>query len=1229
MDKLNPLNHPVCFVKPKRLTPISSWYKHMPFAMFLIDILKPHLIVELGTQYGDSYCTFCQTVKELNLETHCFAIDTWKGDLHTGAYGGEVLKDLRTHHDILYGDFSTLIQSTFDDALHFFKDKTIDLLHIDGYHKYEAVKHDFETWLPKMSDRGIILFHDINLRKTDFGVWRLWEELKKGYPCFSFEYDEGLGVLAVGKGYPEELQELFTVNREKAQVIQDFFSEFSNRLKLEADMNEKEKRIGKLEGCVNTIDKSIAWKLLTKFQETIDRILPIGTWRRNYFDLNIIAFNVIIDEGWSIFFRKFMNRYFSKRTHYYSYEPLSKEKLGEMKKRIMGFNYAPKISIITPVYNSEKKWLALSIDSVLAQIYENWELCLVDDDSKGDETKKFIEGYANRDDRIKLKFLESHRGISGASNEALSLATGEFILLLDHDDMIPPHALFEIIALLNRDNGFDLIYYDENKIDSKGKYHDPFYKPDWSPDLLFSIMYIGHATYRRQLVLDIGGFRSEYDFSQDYDLALRITEKTNRIGHIPKVLYHWRSLSSSAAGGSKLFARKSNIAALQSTIERRGYNAQAIGYPSTNRLKFNLPYFPLVSIIIPTDSQETILQTIRSILEKTDYSNFEIIVVTNSNLKKHIETIFTRENRVFIKVFDKPFNWSAKCNLGAHIARGEFLLFLNDDIEILEKNWIEPMVEIFGRKEVGAVTCKLIYKNNKIQHAGFVTGIRGLVGSAFHKFHADSSHYFNLIQMTRNVSAISGACFMIPKSIFNEVGGFDEVNTPIRHSDFDISFRVREKGYLLVYTPFAKLRHYGYYSWRKTEKEFQKNDNSDLYLLKRWGKNICYDPYFTENMRNELYDKSSYIYKLFAYGKYVKKDRNILLISHDLSLSGAPILLNNIAQYLSKNEYFVTILSPTEGELLKQINESNIAILIDGSILENPTNETKEFISQFDLVIANTILTWKSISIAKGYGIPVVWLIHESEFGRELAESNHEISKAFELADFVVFPSSEILNMYAKLSKKNNYIKIYYGLDVPQIKEVREMKPGNHINVIHVGSIEKRKGQDVLVNCIQNLPQEYLEIFHFFFLGRILDEDFYSKLRKLSEPLKNVKFIGEISYEELFNFYRKADIFVCSSRDEVLPLTILEAMSQKIAIISSRVGGIPEIIEDKKEGILVDKEDHVELLRSLILLYQDEQYRKRLGINAYIKYNESFTLEIYGQKILNVVLPLIEKGDSP
>ncbi len=291
VNNFNILEHPICLSLPRRTVPLLSWRQHVPFAMLLVDILKPRTLVELGVHYGDSYNAFCQAVAELQLRTTCYGVDTWKGDPHASFYGSEVLADLKSHHDPLYGSFSYLIQSTFDEALQHFQDGTIDILHIDGFHTYEAVKHDFETWLPKVSPRGVVLFHDISEKQPDFGVWKLWDELKAQYPHFEFLHGHGLGLIAVGKNPPQELSWLFEANDKEILAIQNLFfclgSRLTDKMVLStkyalvtaggAETNDIAARIE-----LDAIRSSVAWRVVRKIQSITDALLPIGTWRRQF-----------------------------------------------------------------------------------------------------------------------------------------------------------------------------------------------------------------------------------------------------------------------------------------------------------------------------------------------------------------------------------------------------------------------------------------------------------------------------------------------------------------------------------------------------------------------------------------------------------------------------------------------------------------------------------------------------------------------------------------------------------------------------------------------------------------------------------------------------------------------------------------------------------------------------------------------------------------------------------
>ncbi len=544
-------------------------------------------------------------------------------------------------------------------------------------------------------------------------------------------------------------------------------------------------------------------------------------------------------------------------------EPKEKD-LIEMKKEIDKFKYKPKISIIMPTWNPEEIWLKKAIDSVINQIYENWELCIADGGSNEPHVKKVLKMYFEKDKRIKIKFLEKNLGIAGNSNEALKLATGDFIGLLDHDDELAPFALYEVVKLLNKNPEIDFIYSDEDKINEEGKRVKPFFKPDYSPDMFLSYNYIAHFTVIRKSLIDkVKGFRLGYDGSQDYDLFLRVLECTDKIAHIPKILYHWRMTKTSAATSTsaKPYAYEAAKRALKDAMERRKVEIEGVfdGLKiGTYRVKYKINGSPEVSIIIPTkDKVEVLRECIESILAKTEYKHFKIFIVdNNSQEKKTFDYYETIKNHPKIKIleYNKPFNFSAINNFAVSKVDTEFILFLNNDTKVITSEWLSAMVEHIQRKEVGAVGAKLLYPDNTIQHAGVILGLGAgeyRIAGHSHKHIKDSKNgYFYRPHVIQNLSAVTGACMLTKRSLFIEMGGFDEKNLSIAFNDVDYCLKLRNKGYLIVYTPYAVLYHYeslsrGYEDTPEKEQRFLKEME---YMFKKWGEILENDPYYNPNL---------------------------------------------------------------------------------------------------------------------------------------------------------------------------------------------------------------------------------------------------------------------------------------------------------------------------------------------------------------------------------------------
>jgi GT2 family glycosyltransferase len=610
-----------------------------------------------------------------------------------------------------------------------------------------------------------------------------------------------------------------------------------------------------------------------KRRTLIDRLMPWGTTRRHYYELGRSGFTIIRSEGLRSFWlraKPFIGSWLPGGPNH-RYKAWIKRNepnalgLERQKRESLAFRYRPKISVVTPVWNTDDKWLRLAIESVIAQTYDNWELCLADGGSAKPHVRAVLEEYAAKETRVKVKFLPENKGISGNSNEALSLATGEFIALLDHDDELAPFALFECIALLNNQPETDFIYSDEDKISGK-KRHSPFFKPDWSPDLLLSCNYTCHlGLYRRSIAVEIGGFRSAFDGSQDYDLVLRYMDRTKRIAHVPAVLYHWRVLVESAASHStaKPYAYVAGRQALSDYLRRNGVSGEVVdgASPGYYRVKRNIIGRPLVSIIIPSkDNQVVLKKCVDSILEQTDYDNYEIIIVDNQSTEPsmlgYCAQIVTNP-KISVLKYDRPFNFSAINNWAASQAKGQHLLLLNDDTEVISPGWLSAMLEHAQRNEVGVVGALLLYPNGNIQHCGIIVGV-GPDRTSGHAFYRLPNHpgYMGRIRSIGNCSAVTAACMMVRKEVFLELGGLDEA-LPRNHNDIDLCLKARAKGYLIVYTPYARLYHLESYSrGYKDERGGRDTFVQELNLFRtRWASVLAEgDPYYNPNLNLDTPD---------------------------------------------------------------------------------------------------------------------------------------------------------------------------------------------------------------------------------------------------------------------------------------------------------------------------------------------------------------------------------------
>jgi GT2 family glycosyltransferase len=528
--------------------------------------------------------------------------------------------------------------------------------------------------------------------------------------------------------------------------------------------------------------------------------------------------------------------------------------LPRMLREAASFAVRPRISVVVPIYKTPVALLARCIESVIGQTYPDWELCLADDGSRNEEISSLLQEYSNRDPRIRFVTLKQNRGISGATNEALRLCTGEQVAFLDHDDELAAFALSEVVQAINDHPDTDLFYSDEDKIDERGRRYDAFFKPDWSPDLFRSCNYICHfVVMKRSLAESLGGLDESYSGSQDYEFLLRATEQTRHIRRIPKILYHWRAIAGSAAKASeeKPEASADGERALVEYLARNepGACVEEVG-ACRYRVRYPIIGEPRVSILIPTGGQKNVFRALEDVLEKTAYKHYDILLIDNSctaRVEGYASRLASRHAPIrYLDWRGKPFNFSQMNNAAARTTVSPYILFLNDDTTIMTAEWLTAMLEHAQRPETGAVGAQLWYPNNLVQHAGVVMGIYGNCSHAFKGLPGGTSHYFDFANLIRNCSAVTGACLLVARDKFFEAGAFDEVNLAVAFQDVDLCLKLLELGYCNVYTPYAKLYHYE--SATKTEKDKIPDSMEDAFMKKKWSRYIANDPYYNPSL---------------------------------------------------------------------------------------------------------------------------------------------------------------------------------------------------------------------------------------------------------------------------------------------------------------------------------------------------------------------------------------------
>ncbi len=538
-------------------------------------------------------------------------------------------------------------------------------------------------------------------------------------------------------------------------------------------------------------------------------------------------------------------------------EPKDADLKLQMKKK---FAISPKISVIVPMYKTKEKFFKDLVNCMINQTYSNWELCLADGSPEQNEN---LKKYYEKDNRIKYKYLNENLGIAGNTNAAIDMATGEYIALLDHDDILSDYALFEVVNCINKFPNAEFIYSDEDKIDENDNRYDAYFKPDFAPDTLRCQNYICHfSIFKKELMDKLEGFKADYDGAQDYDIFLRMSEvtKPENIKHIPKILYHWRVHSESTAklnSNAKNYAFEAGKKAIEDHLKRVGLEGEVTPgcIEGIYRVDYKVKGTPKVSIVIPNKDGKDILEVcINSVLEKTTYSNYEIVVVENNSETKEIfeyyKEIEKNDKIQVVKYPNKGFNYSAIINFGVKNSNGDYIIQLNNDTELITPNWLEIMLGFIQREDVGALGVKLYYPDETIQHSGIIVGVGGIAGNRFKSIPKDGHGYFAKESMIENLSAVTGACLMTSKSVYEEVGWMDE-NLAVAFNDVDFCLKIREKGYLVVYNPFVEFWHYESKSrgQENTPAKIKRFQGEMSTFEKRWGDILDEgDPYYNVNL---------------------------------------------------------------------------------------------------------------------------------------------------------------------------------------------------------------------------------------------------------------------------------------------------------------------------------------------------------------------------------------------
>ena len=943
--------------------------------------------------------------------------------------------------------------------------------------------------------------------------------------------------------------------------------------------------------------------------------------------------------------------------------PVLIKKMAEDAERIVGTG--PLISVIVPVYNTPEVYLKALIESLQSQIYPKWQLCLADDASPRQGVDAIIEEAVRSDSRIKSVRRASNGHIAEASNSALELADGDFIGLLDHDDLLTPDALLHVAEAICSEPAVDFLYTDEDKLSGNSRRYDPIFKGAFSPEMSITHNYLQHfAVIRKTLVRKVGGFRPGFEGAQDLDLYLRILEQTTpgQVRHVPFVCYHWRSHAESTAssGAQKTYVFDSARKSISEALHRR--KLRAVPFLPSIAAKNNCCLYQLrwskellkenpVTIVVPTKNQTDLLKKCIASIERTVDPAFVSLIVVDDFSDEPATCRYLAELRgnsrlscsvIQPRARSAEFNFSKLVNDGVAQVTTPLVLLLNNDTEALEPGWLEDMVGWMCVDGVGAVGAKLLYTDGTIQHAGVIVGSHGgLAEHVFHRLPKDVIGLNFLTHAARNVTAVTAACMLTSKAAFESVNGFDEECFGMEYNDVDFCLRLAQLGKRIVFTPQAELLHH---CGKSRGVAFRPQEHVNF--LKRYPG--IKDAFYSESLTLDQMPPA------INAENFVHANRlgplKVMFVSHNLNLEGAPKVLVDRAAHFVAAGYAAVVLSPNDGPLRSDFEKLGIPVIITA-----PPSPEKELyqeqllslgnsaaLKSFDLVICNTLLCFWGVDLARLFDQPVIWNIHESapvdRFFTAGSRTATAVKRSLALADRVLFEAKSTRALFSAHEGNANFAVIAGSVDIDGIEQFCEehdrdslrrkhgLDPGS-IVVSLIGTTCARKGQHVFVEAIEALKAEHasdLKNVQFRMIGGrespYLD---YLQAQLEKADLPDTEIVPEC--ENVYDYFRLSDIFVCASFQESFPQVVLLAMAFKLGIISTNVFGVTEMISHGYEGLLVEPGVASALANAILSLVQDAPRRRELGARAHSKASRLFNQKIQLRKHLALTKEVVAR----